>query len=244
MQSLIDSAELMMESGDDAEVFEDMRIWLVNEKNSPELLPGGKRLESMVERAKSRIESEEEKLMESDVYTEEYSIRNTELNRLKFLVTSLMRTRLFKLETLCEYVKRTEIKNINNSDLSWETSTDEEIHSALKIVTPSEWKFLQKFSKLRSTYFDNSFINQTNVDVASKGQGKDNIVPFVEPDWFKYLFCEVVQDLGTVTLTPFNADPNNEDEDELELELPKGTIFFIQYRMIRTLLFEGKVKLV
>ncbi|KAF0985042.1 hypothetical protein FDP41_000081 [Naegleria fowleri] len=247
MQSLIDSAELMLESGgNDGEVFEDLRIWLTNERNSPELLPGGQRLESMIQRARSRIELEEDSLLNSNEYSEEYSLRVTELNRLKYLVTNLMRTRLIKLELLCEYVRRKEVENINNiGNLSMVNDREEDIHAALKIVTPSEWKFLQKFCKLRTTYFENSFVNQlTNPDMASKGQGKDNIVPYIEPDWFKFVFCEVVEDLGTVTLRPFDARPENEDEDELELNLPKGTRFLLQYRMVRELLFEGKVKLV
>jgi len=242
LQNLIASAETLVELGDNSEAIEELRIWLINERHAPELLPGGMRLESMIQRVKKIIELEENSLPDLDSYSDEYSFKNIELNRIKFLVTTLMRTRIFKLESLCEYVRRKEIENINNSGLSLLDSSEEEINGALKIATPSEWRFLQKFCKLRSTFFENSFINQlTNPDIASKGQGKDNIVPYLEPDWYRFVFSQVMEDLGTYSLTPFDA---TDDEDDLELEdVKKGTIVLVQYRLVRTLLFEGKVKL-
>ncbi|KAL9643592.1 hypothetical protein ABK040_010205 [Willaertia magna] len=214
---------------------------LTNERSCPELLPGGYHLENIINRLNKKIKDEEENMLSLDQYSIEYSLKSVEIHRIKYLITSLIKIRVIKLEEMCEYINRKERENFNGENMN-----DSEILSLLKIVTPTEWNYLQKFCNLRNTFFEKSFINHlTNIDIASKGLGKENIIPIIEPNWFKFVFCYITEDLGTVTLKPFDSIFNDEeDDDETELTLMTGTVVVLQYRMVRQLILENKAKLI
>jgi hypothetical protein len=81
--------------------------------------------------------------------------------------------------------------------------------SKLKLLTNEEWEYLKKFIQLKQDHLT-LFVDELKYpQIATKGKSNESIIPIIEPNWNKFVFCKIVKDLGSVTLKPKIPNLNN-----------------------------------
>ncbi|KAI8081464.1 uncharacterized protein BX664DRAFT_361624 [Halteromyces radiatus] len=192
------------------------RVWM-NERNAPELLPYQKHL------IDNLIDSLEE---QSGLVTDEMasSIENkfmsmlyqTEMERIRYLVKSYLRTRLFKIE---KYT----LELLRNPDYT-------EIMSSQEIV------YARRYQELVESHNHESFLHHLPVAQHKQDEKTAELDMVVSANLEAPVFCKVLDDIGEIH---WNVNDSTETT-----ELEKGGTYIIRYQAIQQYLKEDRVQLI
>ncbi|KAL0476347.1 gins4 [Acrasis kona] len=150
-----------------------MRAWST-EKFYPHILPYK---DNIVGRLQEEIENARNRLLEQpETNLTTKTIKELEIDRLRFLVISYLRTRLLKIEKHVQYIIETE--------------------EMFDRLSPGEQKFAKQYFELQQAHLNTMFLGSIP-DVLKAGD-EDNLR--VEPNLNTYVFCRVREDLGQVDI--------------------------------------------
>jgi GINS complex subunit 4 len=204
---------------------------LMNEKASPEVLM----FESdLVSRIYSRIEQQEAVLEDShggvvdhssassrEAYKESKELASTcisiELSRIKYMLRSYLRVRLFKIENYVMHCIESEEVQDRLSPLERSYAYDYVRLVGTHLKTHVTSKFPEAFS---------------SVTKQASAHSKSDMVPV--PDVGHHVFARVERDLGEIEFY----------DDGTTSELQAGDLYILRYKVVRQFLQEGSVVLV
>jgi len=190
----------------------------MNERHAPDILPNeGELLAGLLDHIRSQ--SETVQLLRTDPSSSEEEhfrimLVQTEVERVKFIVRSYLRTRLFKIEKFARYIM-----------------TNPEVQQRL---SESEVDHARRFARLTDQHFYNAVLQS----LPETQQTLDDQPPFVpsmitEPDKTRAVFVLARQDCPPVRLP-----------DGTALEMRKGHISLTPYSVVEQLIARGEVELV
>ena len=206
---------------------------VMNEKAAPELLPYEM---DLVERLQSRVEQQEAMLEDGgmgmedavagtsrEAYVESKELENTalaiELSRLKYMLRSYLRTRLFKIENF--------VMACIESEETQERLSELERGYAYEYV-----RLVGGHLKSHVTSkFPEAFGSVTKQASGSASGASDMIAV---PDVGHHVFAKVTRDLGEVAFY----------DDGTSQELVAGDLYILRYKVVKDFLAEGGVVLV
>ncbi|KAF9207232.1 GINS complex subunit [Haplosporangium sp. Z 27] len=194
----------------------------INERAAPDILQYE---QSAVDGLLSKIEEQTAVIDELDPTSDTLMIISilyqTELERVKFVLRSYLRTRISKF---CEYL-------LSNED------------KKLERLSTAEKDYAQNYSRATRQHYHSSFLSslpqslQLQNDVVfdrKLSMAKTSPVRLVsKPNLDEAVFCRVIAEIG---------DYQIDDGEELYLE--PGQTFIFRYGAIRSLLEEGKIELI
>ncbi|KAG0226467.1 hypothetical protein B0O80DRAFT_498689 [Mortierella sp. GBAus27b] len=140
----------------------------------------------------------------------------TELERVKFVLRSYLRTRLSKIEKYCEFIL-----------------TDP---SSKRRLSRGEIMYAENYSRATRQHFQSSFL----ASLPPSLQGQDDAVfdrklsMVSQPKLDEAVFCRIVEDIGDFQV----------EDDEMPIVLEAGQIYIFRYRTVRTLLLRGQIELI
>ncbi|KAG2044149.1 hypothetical protein BDR03DRAFT_1087488 [Suillus americanus] len=212
-----DAPPFILEEEEETPLQQLIRHWM-NERHSPDILPNeGELLAGLLDHIRSQ--SETVQLLRTDpTSSEEEHFRimlvQTEVERVKFIVRSYLRTRLFKIEKFARYIM-----------------TNPEVQQRL---SESEVEHARRFARLTDQHFYHSVLQS----LPETQQTLDDQPPFVpsmvtEPDKARAVFVLARQDCPPVRLPDGSA-----------LEMRKGHISLTPYSVVEQLIARGEVELV
>lgn len=192
--------------------------WL-NELGAPEILHYEKEL---VEHFKNALDIKEASIQEQETNLENKKenilmglVLQMEMDRVRYVLTSYLRTRLKKIEKHTLFVL--------SDDRTRERLSDH------------EETFAKSFMKLLEKHLNNSFLSH----IPDKFRGLDEQTQFEQmvekPNIQRFVFMRVTEDVGAFDIT---------QDGESEVELNKGDILTAGYASIRELLDQKKVQLI
>lgn len=212
-----DAPPFMLEEEEETPLQQLIRHWM-NERHSPDILPNeGELLAGLLDHIRSQ--SETVQLLRTDPSSSEEEhfrimLVQTEVERVKFIVRSYLRTRLFKIEKFARYIM-----------------TNPEVQQRL---SESEVEHARRFARLTDQHFYHSVLQS----LPETQQTLDDQPPFVpsmvtEPDKARAVFVLARQDCPPVRLPDGSA-----------LEMRKGHISLTPYSVVEQLIARGEVELV
>ncbi|GAQ85666.1 hypothetical protein KFL_002480040 [Klebsormidium nitens] len=194
------------------------RAWR-DEKAAPEILPYQ---EELLERVKEQVEFQEELIQDSqsDPNLETIvTLYKLDVDRIKFLMRSYLRTRLEKIEKHAIHIAGGD---------------------SVKRLSPKELNYLEKFCDMLDQYMDRAVLSELPATYNKllhqyESEGKEpDMVP--RPDLDTFVFARAKEHLGLIEL--------DERGDENPVTITEGELFIIRYRLIRGFLENGQVELV
>ncbi|XP_021966591.1 DNA replication complex GINS protein SLD5 [Folsomia candida] len=196
-----------------AEVLQRLEHGWMNEKMSPELLPP---LEQEKDAMLGQIKVMERNVTTLDKRDVRTDIHKLELERIKFVVVSYMRTRFFKVQRMSFTLYEAEMKRSRNQE---------------SILFKEEFTFLKNLVTRTADYFKATLISKMPPVLQ-----KFEIKKFrVLPQFDAFVFFRVLQ----------NQTVQVEVNDEiLTIELEEGDLHFMRYEPIAHLLAGGAIHLV
>ncbi|GAA5813143.1 hypothetical protein MFLAVUS_006613 [Mucor flavus] len=188
------------------------QLWM-NERNAPELLFYERYL---VEPLIEAIEVQAEFIMEQVEDKFASMLFQTEIERIKYLLKSYLRTRLFKIEKYPLYI----LRQSNLKDL----------------LSSQEIVYVRRYQELIESHYSESFLYQLPLSQHKQDEVSGDLSMVVEPNLDAPVFCKALVTVGHI-------DVHSDNEVETIL-LEKGDNILLRYRDVRDLLKEGKVRLV
>ncbi|KAI7892872.1 uncharacterized protein EV154DRAFT_503244 [Mucor mucedo] len=189
-----------------------MLVWM-NERNAPELLPYER---TLVEPLIDAIEKQAEYIMDKVDDKLMIMIFQTEIERIKYLIKSYLRTRLFKMEKYSLYILR-------RPDL-------QELLSSQEII------YVRRYQELIESHNHNSFLHQIPLSQHRQDEKSGDMNMVVEPNFEAAVFCKALITVGEIDLVRRTMIHT--------VLFEKDDIIFVRYRDIRQLLLEKKVRLI
>ncbi|OZJ04224.1 hypothetical protein BZG36_02965 [Bifiguratus adelaidae] len=206
----------------DVELNEDVQTiteaW-VNERMAPEILPYHfEAIENLIETLDFQAENVSHGLTQSVESKFVSMLYQTEMERIKFVIRSYLRTRLYKIEKFAVYFLSTP-----------------EYKSRL---SPAEIEYAEKYKALLEHHFHTTFLQQLPVKQQSLNDESENpaasMIP--KPDLDAAVFARVIEDIGE-----FQLESGSTQGEYLEMR--QGDIYFLRYMDIKTLLETKRIKL-
>ncbi|KAG2155330.1 Sld5-domain-containing protein [Suillus bovinus] len=212
-----DAPPFMLEEEEETPLQQLIRHWM-NERHSPDILPNeGELLAGLLDHIRSQ--SETVQLLRTDPSSSEEEhfrivLVQTEVERVKFIVRSYLRTRLFKIEKFARYIM-----------------TSPQVQQQL---SESEVEHARRFARLTDQHFYHSVLQS----LPETQQTLDDQPPFVpsmvtEPDKGRAVFVHARQDCPPVRLP-----------DGTALDMRKGHISLTLYSVVEQLIARGEAELV
>ncbi|EIN04572.1 GINS complex Sld5 component [Punctularia strigosozonata HHB-11173 SS5] len=205
------------EDGEETEMQQLIRHWM-NERQAPDVLPAQDvLLGTMLDRI--RRQSDTIALLRSDPDSSEEEhfrimLAQTEIERVKFVVRSYVRTRLYKIEKYARYL-------VANPDLQ-------------EKLTQIELEHAKTFAKLTEAHFHQSVLQALPEEQRRLTDHVAFMPPMIpEPDKTRAVFVHARTKCPPVRLPDGSA-----------LEMQKGQISLTPYYVIEQLLVRGEVELV
>ncbi|KAI8328015.1 hypothetical protein BC941DRAFT_445808 [Chlamydoabsidia padenii] len=192
------------------------RLWM-NERNAPELLPYQKHLiDNLIEmiEAQANIVMEE---MASNLESKFASmLYQTEMERIRYLIKSYLRTRLFKIE---KYT----LELLRKPDYA-------------DIMSEQEIEYARRYQKLIEVHNHESFLQQLPPTQHKQDEKTGELDMVVSANLEAPVFCRVLDDIGEIQW------PVNNTTETTALE--KDGTYIIRYRAIQDYLKEERVQLI
>lgn len=212
-----DAPPFIFEEEEETPLQQLIRHWM-NERHSPDILPNeGELLAGLLDHIRSQ--SETVQLLRTDPSSSEEEhfrimLVQTEVERVKFIVRSYLRTRLFKIEKFARYIM-----------------TNPEVQQRL---SESEVEHARRFARLTDQHFYHSVLQS----LPETQQTLDDQPPFVpsmvtEPDKARAVFVLARKDCPPVRLP-----------DGTALDMRKGHISLTPYSVVEQLIARGEAELV
>ncbi|CDO75940.1 hypothetical protein BN946_scf184873.g29 [Trametes cinnabarina] len=194
-----------------------IRHWM-NERHAPDILPGQEMLLGRLLDHIRKQTSDVELLRADPDSSEEEHFRimlvQTEVERVKFVIRSYVRTRLHKIEKYAKFI-----------------SVNPEIHEKL---SKAELDHARRYARLVDYHFNQSVLQS----LPEQQRSAEENVPFMppmtaEPDKLRPVFAHALQDCPPMRLP-----------DGTMSEMQKGQIVLVPYYVVEHLLLRGEVELV
>ncbi|KAF2031111.1 GINS complex, Sld5 component [Setomelanomma holmii] len=185
------------------------RSW-VAERVAPELLPWPADLmDRVLERIRKQIELVEDQTGNMDPKTNfELIIIQTELERFKFLVRSLLRARIKKIDAHPLHVQALHAASLNTPQ---------------PLFSPSEHQYLTSHQTLLSTHYSSSFLGQFPVSLQRLDDTTGGISMIDKPDEDKAVFARALRDIGDIFV----------EGTDRRFEMKRGDVWVVRWSAIR-----------
>lgn len=189
------------------------QAWL-NEKFSPEILPQQTDfVDCLLEQIKE-MEGNLDKLPKTDP---KLDLHKLELERIKFLITSYLRTRLKKIESLHVSVLEEEAKRSEND----------------AYLSPAELKFAKEFAQNADNHFDTILRHMPHLYSTLDRNKK-----IIEPNLNSFVFLKCNRHIDSVIIK------NTLEGQEEEIVLEDGSQHLMPYCSVAKLVKKGDVQLI
>ncbi|KAL5112035.1 DNA replication complex GINS protein SLD5 [Taenia crassiceps] len=190
------------------------KIWQ-NEKIAPELMPAQRDAVALLSKEVSNFENQAKSLPKGDIRAQ---LIRMQAERLRYLLTDYLRTRIRKIEQFPHQVMSEERSRPQSEDPH---------------LTPAEFNFTKTFNNsamenLRLTVLDHLPLNMRKID--------EDAIAF-RPNLDAYVFCQVHSQIEVT-----NTDPSGASSEALTL-VP-GEIHLLPYRAIQKHTQSGAVTLI
>ncbi|KAL3280370.1 hypothetical protein HHI36_017859 [Cryptolaemus montrouzieri] len=185
--------------------------WL-NEKFSPEILPNKQEYVDLLLGQLAAMDDNLENASDRDI---KKGVHQLEVDRLKFLVCSYLRTRLEKIETYIEHILKQENERIEKG---------EEMY-----LTDAEFNFANNFKEGVDKHFDNLMGIHPTMPISWKNQ-------IVQPNINSFVFAKSKADIESILI-----DEGNDDET---VYVNKDSQIIISYNSVSNLVKNGDVQLI
>eukprot|EP00730_Choanoeca_flexa_P001109 TRINITY_DN10483_c0_g1_i1.p1 TRINITY_DN10483_c0_g1~~TRINITY_DN10483_c0_g1_i1.p1 ORF type:complete len:225 (+),score=67.60 TRINITY_DN10483_c0_g1_i1:128-802(+) len=196
-----------------------LRAAWVNEKCAPELLQfESDAVEKLNELVKQQEEQAKEGATASTDNKFQFNIYAMEIERVKYLLASYLRTRMWKIEEQARYLMtQRELDDVDNP-----------YHQ----LAPTEQAYCQQYHALVQGHMETCFL----------GQLSDNFAKVPEEaaapaDLNTHVFCKFTEAMEKLNLA------DEEDEDLVISSIAVDDVYILRYKAIQQLLKEGRVKL-
>ncbi|KAJ3033225.1 GINS complex subunit [Rhizophlyctis rosea] len=187
----------------------------INERFAPELLPYQgvlvANLLEMVEAQTGNIETSRPDTPESAFMVVLYQ---QEMERIKYVIRSYLRTRLVKIQKHTLHLLR-----------------DEEYRSRM---SPEELDFAERFNDLMDRHYYKSCLETLPTWLHRLDENINGVDMVSKPDLEDAVICRVKEDIGEFQL----------DDGGDTIVMRRGNIYLLRYKTIRALLEEDKVELI
>ncbi|XP_072396580.1 DNA replication complex GINS protein SLD5 [Diabrotica undecimpunctata] len=217
---IVDDIESASNTSDDqvqitpAEVIELMEEAWVNEKFAPEILPHRSEIVDIILDQITTMEENIQKLSSTDFTKSVYQL---EVDRLRFLISSYLRTRLEKIEAYVIHILNEESKRVDKGD---------ELY-----LSEQELKFAKDYSHTMKQYFEKLIKcypgNQSDA-------WSDKII---EPNLNSFVFLKSKNRVEGISI-----EENNPESDLVDFN--SGSQMIISYSSISELVKKGEVHLI
>lgn len=216
----IDILDLIDDEDDDAPEMTAHKVlqiveqaWL-NEKFSPELLPQRTEyVDCLLEQIKG-MEENLAKLPKTDPKVDLYKL---EIERIKFLITSYLRTRLKKIECFCVRVLEEEASRAGKD----------------AYLSPAELKFAKEYAQNADNHFDTILRHMPQLY-----DKLDRNKKIIEPNLNSFVFLKCNKHIDSVIIK------NSLEGQEEEIMLEDGTQHLMPYCSVAEFVKEGAVQLI
>ncbi|KAG5881560.1 hypothetical protein JTB14_033065 [Gonioctena quinquepunctata] len=198
-----------------AEVIELMEECWSNEKFAPEILP---HKFEIVECLLDQITSMEENIERLSTSDFRKSIHQLEVDRIRFLVSSYLRTRLEKIENYVQHILKEEAKRAERGEQLY--------------LSEQEMRFAKDFSHGLQEYFDN--VMKFYPGLPSENWSNQ----IIEPNINSFVFLKSKKDIEGVVI-----DDGNDGDNDL-VDFNTGSRMIISYNSVANLVKNGEVHLI
>eukprot|EP01135_Chromosphaera_perkinsii_P005524 Nk52_evm73s352 gene=Nk52_evmTU73s352 len=220
-QGELDFGDLLDEDDVHEEMLKDLRrlkqAW-INEKVCPELLPFEHEVvENMSEQIENQALSIEDGAKENINNAFIANLYEMELERLRFILRSYLRVRLWKIEKNITYI----LSNLEQR----------------RCLSPAEESYAKNYKGNVDTHFHDCCLQDLPERIRNLNEQSEEVDMIPKPNVDAYVFCKVMEDVGQ-----FVFEETAEGEI-LEGELAKDDRYIIRYSAIKPLLKESKIAL-
>ncbi|KAI9304684.1 hypothetical protein BJ944DRAFT_266449 [Cunninghamella echinulata] len=192
------------------------RAWM-NERNAPELLPYMKNIiDALIEQIEEQTAFVMDEMSSSIENKFISMLYQTEVERVRYLIKSYLRTRLFKIE---KYT----LELLRKPDMD-------------SLMSPQEIVYARRYQELVEVHNHESFLSHLPVAQHRQDETVGDLKMVVSANLEAPVFCQVLENIGEI-----NWEINNRMETT---ELEKGEIYIIRYRAIKTYLEQGRIRLI
>ncbi|KAK9374586.1 uncharacterized protein V1513DRAFT_415204 [Lipomyces chichibuensis] len=194
-----------------------VRLW-ISERTCPDILPyAHELLDTMLDRVREQVEVIEMNTTSGDASGSaklKLLFVETEIERVKFLVRGYLRARILKIDKYYMHI-------LNNPD----TQTR---------LSQSELRYTKRRGNHLKRYYDLRFLSSLPPSLQRLDDTTGGLQMVDAPDLDEVVFIRVLHDV------PSEVDLGNEDK----IELRKGNIYVLPYKVIRRYVDNGDVQLV
>ena len=219
---LLDELQFDDDSENLNEVIDILRMSVMNEQYSPEILPYQKdtveSIKTLVEQQTEFVDEQEDEALEAVSF--EVQLKRMEIDRINYMLRQYFRTRLKKIENQVLFIFK-------------QPSPTE--GSTFDLLSAAEQKFATGYSDLLEEHFKKSFLSMLPPKVRVL-DNDGNVDHAPGPNLNEFVFCRVRRNIGSVTIGEEAADD--------AIELNQGDILCIRYKGIQGLLRKEDVELV
>jgi GINS complex subunit 4 len=211
--------ELQVEEDDD--VNEDIPLLqkaMLNERSAPEILPYEEQLvvdmHEAIENQQGHIDEARDK---GDDIDEEFAISlyQMEIDRVKYLLVSYLRSRLAKIEKHVLHI-------MGSQELSSRLSEREKLYA-------------RRYMDMMESHFNDSVLNSFPAKFRALHEKKADNNMIDEPDLDSFVFCKVTTDLGELQM---------DERGDQRTVLEEGDVHILRYRPVRELVADGSIELI
>ncbi|GAB7355407.1 hypothetical protein MBLNU459_g5924t1 [Dothideomycetes sp. NU459] len=198
------------------------RAW-VSERTAPELLPYPASLvERVMERLRMQIETVED--MTGDMNPKSnfsLIVIQTELERFKFLLRSLLRSRIAKIDKFPQhYLARAQ----------------QQQSAPEPLLSQTELQYLSHHSALLSHHYSTSFLSSFPAALQRLDDTSGGISMVDRPDDDSAVFCRVLRDCGTLEV--------QSEQGVSEVALHRGDVWVLRWGGVRDRVVRGDVEMI
>ncbi|KAI9480388.1 MAG: hypothetical protein EXX96DRAFT_482391 [Benjaminiella poitrasii] len=195
----------------------------IDERNAPEILPYEHALvEPLIEAIEAQTEKIIEDMEDNTGNKFESMIYQTEVERVKYLLKSYLRVRLFKASKL--KAKRNIIEKFTLYVLRQPHLRE--------LLSPQEIDYARRYQEIVERHNHDSFLHQLPRSQHKQDEVFVDMNMVIEPNLDAPVFCQILDNIGHVAI----------DGDNVLFEL--NDIYILRYNDIREYLRDRKVKLI
>ncbi|XP_055972841.1 DNA replication complex GINS protein SLD5 [Sorex fumeus] len=200
-----------------AELIEKLEQAWLNEKFAPELLESKSEI---VECVIEQLEHMEENLRRAKREDLKVSIHRMEMERIRYVLSSYLRSRLMKIEKFFPHILEKE-KTSHEGDPS--------------SLSPEEFTFAKEYMANTETYLKNVALKHMPPNL----QKVDLLRSVPKPDLDSYVFLRVKERQENILV-----EPETDEQRDYVIDLEEGSQHLIRYKTIAPLVASGAVQLI
>lgn len=200
-----------------AELIEKLEQAWLNEKFAPELLESKSEI---VECVIEQLEHMEENLRRAKREDLKVSIHRMEMERIRYVLSSYLRSRLMKIEKYFPHILEKE-KTSHEGDPS--------------SLSPEEFAFAKEYMANTETYLKNVALKHMPPNL----QKVDLLRSVPKPDLDSYVFLRVKERQENILV-----EPESDEQRDYVIDLEEGSQHLIRYKTIAPLVASGAVQLI